>query len=178
MRRFTKSDIDFHAEYARERHAAVNVKSYAGYPELRAAVADVLEEFGLALPAGTDVDDVIDAIELEDSSDGWLTADASDEGFAEACELARETFGDGFGVYSEGRSSGWLVVHYRGRVEFPEDEVLERWNAIDVTRWGRFARTVRALADDQPRRIVWRYLANVAETGADVGGYQLAGVGL
>lgn len=41
---------------------------------------------------------------------GWAEETACEDGWGDAAEEARETFGAGVKVWGEGRSSGWLVV--------------------------------------------------------------------
>jgi hypothetical protein len=172
---YRKDDVDFHAEYMRNRHAAVNVKSYGGYGDLRGAVERVLENEGYILATGTDIDELTEAIAQDFGVDGF----AAEQGWEQAAEAAAENFGHGYGVYSEGRSGGWCVVRDpSGRVAFDEDEVAG-WDAIALARWARFARQVREIADDQAYRIAWTYIVNTLEPArADVASFALAGVGL
>jgi hypothetical protein len=68
--------------------------------------------------------------------------ESAQENFWEgASELAERYLGAGLKVYSEGRSSGWLVVY-----GLPE---VEGWDALRVSRWSNFARAVA-------RDIAWR----------------------
>jgi hypothetical protein len=67
--------------------------------------------------------------------------------------LADDTFGAGAKVWSAGRSSGWCVVD-----GLPD---VDSWDAIALGRWARFARDVRAIADDLPYQTFWGIAANV-----------------
>jgi len=57
----------------------------------------------------------------------------------------------GIEVYSEGRSSGWVVVH-----RLPD---VETWDAIMLARWRRFEVWCESCARDVPRDMLeWIYL--------------------
>lgn len=74
-----------------------------------------------------------------------------------AIEDARESlsndvetiFGARAKVYFTGRSGGWAYVDGN-----PHGDDVDAWNAIVVSKWGRFAKYARALADDVPYLMV------------------------
>lgn len=189
---YRKDNVTFHAEYLQDRHAAVNVKDYDGWRGLREGIPRALDDLGMVLPTGADLDDVTNMIAKHDSDSSYSFASfATEDGWEQADRLAHETFArsssdrvwvvngkrNGYGVTSEGRSGGWLVVTYNGRETFNEDDVAG-WDAIALSRWATFERRVREIADDQAYRVAWGYFANVADAGTDIVGHQRTGVGL
>lgn len=172
--RYRKDDVTFHADYMRDAHAAVNVKNYGGWSELRAAVSTVLRDEGYIPATGTDLAELTNAIAEDFGADEF----ASMDGWDQASMLAEETFGQGYAVASEGRSGGWLVVTYGRYTCFDQDEVAG-WDAIALTRWATFEARCRAIADDQAYRVAWGYIVNRLEPArADVASFAAAGVGL
>ena len=80
-------------------------------------------------------------IQGADSDGGWFNL-ACGDGFEWLQEEAIRIFGPGVKVYSEGRNGGWAIVD--GLPDF------ESWDAIQVSRWARFARVARGIADAVP----------------------------
>jgi hypothetical protein len=134
-----KVDVKFHSDYYGPSRPAVNVKVYQGLHDgmlaFRKANPDVPKRF------------TVEWIENNLSSDAieqwWQWA--CENGFENAESDAHEIFGD-VTVYTEGRSSGWVVVE--GLKDF------EQWNGADLAKWGKFARACRAYADDVPYQAV------------------------
>jgi len=125
MRRFTKDDVETHREgYGYTRLPAVNVKSYVYIDPDK--VVDVYH-----CSEATAEQAVQNAWECHAQSFWETDTDSELDYFFGAHH--------GLKVYSEGRSSGWLVV--KG---LPE---IESWDAIAVARWGRFARAIRLQVD-------------------------------
>ena len=126
MARYSKGDIEFHAEHYRPSRPAVNVKAYH-FP---------------------DIYDVMDAFDCsEETAQAALNYafESAQEIFwyETAQELANYHLSPRFGsvtVYSEGRSSGWLVVDGLGYREDVEDS----WDALDLTAWYAFEKAVKA----------------------------------
>lgn len=113
---YSKNDVQFHSDRRGPSHPAVNVKAH----RLGCTSKAVMDRFKCS------EDDAEHAIELA---------------FESACDLfwedAQETadfFKLGGKVYSEGRSSGWLVVH--GLKDF------ESWDAVDLMKWYRFEKAI------------------------------------
>jgi len=118
MRRFTKADVEMHADgFGRAGHPAVNVKVYR-FP----SVDEIVDRFGCSEATAVKAGNY--AFEME-----------QEVFWEDAKELAREVFGN-VKVYSEGRSGGWLVVH-----GLPD---VGSWDAITVSAWGRFERQLKA----------------------------------
>ena len=153
MARFTKADVEFHSErFGGGRRPAVNVK-----------VRDSLEDgFAKFLKANDDVDARFTCEWVrEHVSDETLDARfqfACEDGFERLADEAREIWGADMyehrgarrhrvNVYSEGRSGGWAVVD-------GIDDDVDSWDAIQVAKWGRFARFARLEADDVMYRVV------------------------
>lgn len=95
--------------------------------------------------------------------------DCDDGGwFALACQSnwemlendAHEIFGKHVKVWSEGRSGGWAVVE-----GLPD---IEEWDAIMVSKWAKFAKYARALADDVPYQMCSLILINRWESDMEV----------
>jgi peptidoglycan/xylan/chitin deacetylase (PgdA/CDA1 family) len=155
--RFTKADIEYHAEHFGRFRPAVNVKVrfphtfYNG--ELAATVGEHNDEPGFAA--------WYEQWTETDGPEGEWTFDAAcRDGWEQLETDAQEIFGPHVKVYSEGRSGGWAVVH-----GYSDD--TEGWDAIDVSRWGRFARYARLIADDIPYQMLSLLLFNVYEPWRD-----------
>jgi len=142
-KRFSKADIQFHRDNpARHSHPAVNVK-VRRFP----TVSMVQEEW-----PGTDEKTAEKALEFV---------------LENACDLFWEDYTDAenfsfyfpnypnIKVYSEGRSSGWLVVH-----GLPE---VSEWDAILVSAWGRF---VQSIEKDITYRCSWEAVKEGIEANA------------
>ena len=111
-----KSEIQFHSERGLA-HPAVNVKRFS-WPTA-AAIAAKLQ-----------------CTEEQAQRASEFAWEAACEGFWECIqETAAHYLGQGVKAYSEGRSSGWLVVH-----GLPE---TGRWDAIQLGKWSRFAQAVQ-----------------------------------
>jgi hypothetical protein len=174
---YRKHDVTFHAEHWQDGHAAVDVKDQQGWHGLREAIPRALDDLGMVLPTGAELDDVTNMIAEHDGASDYSFA--AEDGWEQASALAWETFGAGYDVCSEGRSGGWLVVTRRaGGVTCFDEEDVAGWDAIALQRWATFERRVREIADDQAYRVAWNYFDNVADAGADIAGHQLTGVGL
>lgn len=100
--------------------------------------------------------DWIDKHLSEEDQSGWWDI-ACQSGFEDAKDRAHETFGSDVRVYAEGRSGGWLVVHGL-------QQPVEEWPAELVDRWVPYAKDVRAMADDTPRRYLELLYLNVYES--------------
>jgi hypothetical protein len=85
---------------------------------------------------------------------------AREGGWEQAKEDAYEVWGsDQVKVWSSGRSGGWLTVEGLGDVE--------DWDAIDVSRWCRYAGLVQDVLDDLDYQFVWHLHVNVWEHWLD-----------
>lgn len=166
-RRFSRADIAFHCDgYGNQSaHAAVNVKvpylPPAAWVDLAARVGTDHGGDRAYLPPFAAFVAEIDAEQIQ----LWIDA-ACEDGWERAEEIARETFGDGYGVTSEGRSGGWAVVTYHDRPTFARDEIAA-WDAIAVTRWGRFARRLDDEVADLPYQALSLIYLNLYEPEAD-----------
>ena len=137
MTRFKKADIKFHSEgYGRNMRPAVNVKVYDTLTDH--LVERVKDEQGL--PSAFSLE-WIDEHLTDDARSDWFNIACTD-GWEMLTELAREIWHHNprIEVYSVGRSGGWAVVEGISKC-------VEDWDAIDVARWGRFAKLARELAD-------------------------------
>lgn len=114
-----KSDIEYHSDgFGRRSRPAINVKC-RNWPQAH----KIAEKLGCT------------EAQAEHASElAWQSACQSF--WDDAQDLADHYLKDGR-VYSEGRCAGWLVVDGLGDVE--------SWDAIMVSRWARFAKSV---ADD------------------------------
>lgn len=116
-RRYTKSDVQTHSDGYRPSNPAVNVKAYNF-----AHGGDVAEHFGCS-------DKVAErALEF-----AWNVASRSF--WEDLQELADHCLGKGYNVYSEGRSSGWVVVH-----NMPD---IENWDAVLLGKWRSFEKACK-----------------------------------
>jgi hypothetical protein len=114
-----KDDVQTHGiGYSSRQLPAVNVKIYS----MGTTAAKVAERFGCS------EEDAQKALEL--------AFDSHCEVFWEDTqETARDVFGPHVRVYSEGRSSGWLVVEGLS--------TIESWDAVALGHWARFERLIR-----------------------------------
>ena len=130
----SKADVVFHGTNGPYNPLpAVNVKCYNGLESIK------LQELDGARP---------------DFTQEWIERHLSDEQVSDYFYSAREhqweclqdfadeIFPGKVKVYSEGRSGGWAVVE--GLRDF------ERWDAIDLARWRKFASMAESLAADVP----------------------------
>lgn len=152
LRTYSRADVATHCDRGWQARPAVNVKLHAWPdPFTDDLLASVARECG-ASPADfvawwrSHDDDALS--ELIDGRDcyGWSYFAASD-GFDMAQEDADLIF-DRYTVkvWQEGRMGGWLVVD-----GLPD---LNEWDAVMLGKWRRFERYVRAIRDDQWRRVV------------------------
>jgi hypothetical protein len=125
MKRFTKDDIETHSEgYGRNSLPAINVKAY-DFP----SSWKVAEHFKCS----------------EEIAQQALTYafEHAQEMFWEQASEDIDGYFPGHGgceVFSEGRSGGWLVV--KGLPDISE------WDAILVSRWGKFERDMQSAVKD------------------------------
>ena len=90
---------------------------------------------------------------------------AREVGWEQAKEWAYEVWGsDQVKVWSDGRSGGWLIVEGLGDVE--------DWDAIELSRWCRFAGLVQETLDDMDYQFVWHLHVNVWERWLEMFTYQ------
>ena len=147
----TKDDIEFHSEYFRNAKPAVNVKVRDsledGYKEWRKDYPDEDPEFTVDWIRENVGESVLDDTFWSMVEYRW--DDLEHE--------AREIWGwDRIGtsyrveVYSEGRSGGWAVVT---GINLDVDS----WDAIEFSKWKRFAKFARATAD----HIMWDVVDSV-----------------
>lgn len=145
---YQKSDVQFHSDGSgRAPHAAVNVKVGRPYHY------EVHTTFDPAFTRAW-VEEHVDERKARAyfdmaCQDGWDALEAE----------ATSIFGPGYGVFSEGRSAGWAVVHYEKREQF-SPEIVEGWDAIALARWAKFAKRAREIADDVPYQILVNTYAN------------------
>lgn len=120
---YSKGNIETHNDggIGRPQYPAVNVKSY-NWPH----VGKITDAFGCS-----------EAPADKASEYAW---EMHSEGFWEmAPEDAKHHFGEDAKAYSAGRSGGWLIVTGLAPIE--------TWDAIMVSKWGRFEREMRAEVD-------------------------------
>ena len=113
-----KSEIKFHSDGYSPAHPAVNVKC-------RHWIDDKLikRQFGCN-----------SKVAQQAAEYAWQNA--CEQFWGGVQETADHFLGLGHRVYSEGRSSGWLVVH-----SLPD---VDSWDAIMVSKWSRFVHVVEA----------------------------------
>lgn len=119
MKKYTHEDVDFHSDgFGRRGNPAINVK-VRNFVRIDKVVA----KFGCT----------------EDVAEKALqfAFDAACQIFWEDMPaLAKEIFGDYVTAYSEGRSSGWYVVH-----GLP---AIDTWDAVLLAKWRKLENAVRA----------------------------------
>lgn len=159
MARFTKADIEYHGTHNGYWPApAVNVKTQGGYVT-RALVEQVAAD-----------NDQPTFVRWWDENESKLSDDTLTYYWQSACEDAWETlqddaeeiFGRGVKVYSAGRSGGWAYIEqFKAESHGSGYDVTDGWDAIDVAKWGKFARWARLIADDVEYQMVQMILINL-----------------
>lgn len=155
MTRFRKDDVEFHGDgMGRTVHAAVNVKVYRDIDSVLRddrRLAEAIDGPEVVAPfrawyGGLDDED-------RERLLGYAWDSAIEQGWEQLNADAAAIFGYGYGVFSEGRSGGWAVVHLDRRSQFDRDDVAG-WDAVAIAKWAKFARLARAAADDVPYQMV------------------------
>jgi hypothetical protein len=134
-----KDSVRFHRDGYGPSRPAVNVKIYKG-------LSDGMRAFRKANPEIEKryTEDWIRNNLTESSINQWWQW-ACESAFENAESVAHEIFGD-VKVYTEGRSSGWVVVE--GLKDF------DSWSAADLSKWAKFEKACRSFADDVPYQTV------------------------
>ncbi len=147
-----RDNVQFHRNGYGPSYPAVNVKVHKGMTE-------GLREFRQYEPEASPrfTEEWIRENLNDDQIESWWQ-DACQLGFEQAEGIGQEIF-DNVKIYSEGRSSGWIVVH--GLKDF------ESWNAVDLAKWAKFAKACRSLADDIPYQFVSNVYHNVFLTAEE-----------
>ena len=123
MTTYSKDNVQFHSDRG-PRVPAVNVKCY-NFPDAY-RIAPHFE----ADPESAEVEKALEyAFEMR-----------RDAFWEDAQNDAEEIFGSRVKVYSQGRSSGWLVVS--GLKDFDD------WDAIDLSKWRKFERWMKGNIPD------------------------------
>jgi hypothetical protein len=143
----TKEDIEYHGtHFDYNRQPAVNVKVYDslpnGFTRWEKDIKDHDAEFTLDWIEQNVSDEYLENIFWATCELGWETLED------EARNIwGRDMFTDRYGarkyrvhVYSAGRSGGWAYVD-------GADMDVDSWDAIEFSKWKRFARFARAEAD-------------------------------
>ena len=114
-----KSQIQFHSDgFGRPAHPAVNVKCRHW-------------------PRASDIASRLSCTEGQADKASQFAYESACENFWEQIQDTAEYYlGKSVKVYSEGRSSGWLVIH-----DLPD---VDGWDALRVSAWDRFAKAVAA----------------------------------
>lgn len=114
-----KNEVQFHSDgCCRRANPAVNVKVHSF-----TTAREIAEHFKCS--------------EAQAEQAGEFQFQSACEMFWESAqEYARECFGAGVKCYSEGRSSGWCVIH--GLPDF------DSWDAIQLSKWAKFERMIKA----------------------------------
>lgn len=155
-----KTDVEFHSDYGRDSHPAVNVKVYKSPTSVPLPL-----ELGTSYPSGHP--ELAETSYTDPRFDRDYLASVSDEVWESVYRMtlesaweslqdyAREIWGKHVRVYSEGRSGGWAYV--QGLPDF------DSWDAIELGRWARFSKYAKSLASGIPEAMVWDLYTNVWE---------------
>ncbi len=164
-----KADVQFHTiGYGGNGCAAINVKIHGSGRDVRRKALEAGDGDREHMPSWAEFFDEW----CDENQDDPLWDAACRDGWDRAEELARETFAlvprnaGRYGVTSEGRSGGWLIVTLDDRPVFTREEVAG-WDAISLGRYATFARRVRELADDVPYQYGSLVYINEYEREAD-----------
>lgn len=131
MKRYTKKDITFHDDgfFAQTGHAAINVKVYHWLMPWERR--QIQEQYGW-----TDE-------EMEQAARAvwdWLQYEFWN---THVPLLAKKHKVEDLAIGSAGRSDGWVCA------ENATVEAVRSWNAIQVSRWGRFEQAIRGAVQAQ-----------------------------
>jgi len=135
MRTYTKDDVEFHNDggIGGPWYPAINVKVYS-YP----SVWKVADEF--------DCPEEVAQQALE-----WSFQLDQQVFWEEVQAIADDILAPHFGkveVRSAGRSNGWLIVDGVADHDWWQDSVIAGWDAIDIAKWRKFERVIKAIIDD------------------------------
>lgn len=111
MKGYSKQDVKFHRDGYGPSRPAINVK-------VRNLNWPIAEELGVS----EEIAEQAGNLAFEMAQVNFWNEDAPN--------LADDCFGDDVKTFSEGRQSGWLVVH--GLDDF------ETWDAVQLAKWRRF----------------------------------------
>lgn len=141
------------AGHAGPRYAAINVKVRPiGQVNIAALARQVAEQNGGDHPRLAPFNAAwIDTLAEEQRHAAF--EDACDRGWELADEDAQDIFGEAYGVTSEGRSGGWLLVTYKDRPCFDEEAIAE-WSTAERLAWETFEGRVVATVGDTWHRYV------------------------
>lgn len=141
-----KAHVQFHRDGYGPSHPAINIK-------VRKGLDDGIRELRASehTPARFSEDWI--RANLSDDAIHYCWNDACERNFDFAKDEAKEIFGNHVEVYTEGRSSGWLVVH-----NLPE---FETWNAPMLAKWEKFSNICQSFVDDVPYQCVWDIYHNI-----------------
>ncbi len=168
-RSYSRADVETHSDGFRPGRPAVNVKVYGSTWQVPLPL-----DLGSSRPSDSDPDDPAswtyhrtDPRFTHEWVEAHVSPDSADAIFWQCCaagfemlqEDARELFGSGVSVYSEGRSGGWAVVDGLA--------LLEEWDAIALGRWRRFELYAKAYASDIPRQMLDSFYVNEFEVWSD-----------
>lgn len=140
-----KADIQRSYHNGSRGEPMLNIKIYGPVPQ--SVAAQVEADSGMtgfaAWYAAQDSDDV-----------DWAWQVACEDGVEQATDVAGDIFGDAYGkhahdrrrVWQAGRSGGWLYVNGL--------DDIDGWDAIAVSRWGRFATRIEDIVNDTPYRFL------------------------
>ncbi len=123
MRGYTKDDVQLHYERGKGS-PAVNVKVYGPY-----LAGKVQDRFGCSE-------------EVAEKALGFAFDSACRRFWEEDAQDLADHYFAKYGkvkVYSEGRSSGWLVTY-----DLPD---VEEWDGVLLNRWALFAKAIRQAVD-------------------------------
>ena len=120
---YKKSDVTFHGEYMRRGYPAVNVKC-RDWP----TAVEIAKRLGCSEELAQKASE--------------LAYESAVEQFwhYRAPAVAEDRLGKEVEIFSEGRSSGWLVVH-----DLPE---IEEWDAPQLAKWHSFENGIEELMRD------------------------------
>lgn len=145
----TKDDIEFHGG-----KPAVNVKvdTYLRHVKLPICLGGVSTRIGSQITwQYTEPEFTAEWVEenLDYEAIQFYFDNACEEGWQQLQDLADAIWLETWyapKVWSEGRSGGWAVVD-----GLPD---VEDWNAVMLSKWRRFAKYAREVADDVPTQVM------------------------
>lgn len=160
-----REDVETHrVSYGYDVLPAVNIKVYKTELPKDGEWTVLVDEFRehmdsrLAGLPDASLRELISEFLDRDDIHSYLFSAACNDRFEQAAEDAKETFFADYRnikVRQEGRQDGWLTIS-----GLPD---IERWSPALLTSWHNFQTSCRGLADDVPREMAWRVLADYQE---------------
>lgn len=145
-----KADIETYYDNSRQ-YPSINVKWHSYVPRIVHDWKETGHEFSGDAAFWEWVENTATD---EQTQTAWDTA--AQCGWEGAKQAASDVWGEQIQVFSAGRQGGHLIIDGLSDVD--------EWDAIQVSRWSRFARLVQSIMNDLDYQLIWHLYVNVYES--------------